>query len=81
MVQKIAKKRKIHAFFGTTQTDPEYARKLAHIIPASTLTLMDGFCERTLSPSCYKTTRDTSKIINLSTDKGKEELYDIIDKN
>ncbi len=68
MVQKIAKGKKIHAFFGTTQTDTDYAAKLAEIIPAEKRILIDGFCERALPTSSYSHSVKNDTTIDISTE-------------
>lgn len=68
MVQKIAKGKKIHTFFGTTQTSADYAAELAETIPTEKRILVDGFCERTLSASSYSHSVKNDATIDVSTD-------------
>lgn len=81
MIQKIAKGRQLYTFFGTTQTDTNYATQLAQMIPTEHRILVDGFCERALPVATYNDGVKNNKIINLSTDKGKMDFYSAIEHN
>lgn len=48
MVMKL-KYKNVITLFGTTQTEKEYARKLADMIPAKERFIIDDFCDRSLS--------------------------------
>ena len=53
MLQKISQEKEIIALFGTTQTDPAYAARLAEMIPTKHRILVDEFCDRSLPCSEY----------------------------
>ena len=81
MVQKIANGKKIYTFFGTTQTDADYAAELAEIIPTEKRILVDGFCERALPAFSYSHSVKNDTVLDISTDIWKEEFYHIIKNN
>ncbi|MBP7823039.1 hypothetical protein KA050_01670 [Candidatus Gracilibacteria bacterium] len=81
MIQEIAKGKKIQTFFGTTQTDSNYAAELAKIIPAEKRILVDGFCDRALSVSSYSHLVKNNGIIDISTGSGKDSFYELNTQN
>jgi len=53
MIKEIKTDKKIVVIFGTTQTEPMYAKKLANMIYGDDKILVDDFCDRSLPYSEY----------------------------
>jgi len=53
MTVDILKNKKIIVLFGTTQTDPIYAKKLSTMISGTKNIIIDDFCDRSLPCSEY----------------------------
>ena len=65
MVMKL-KYKNVITLFGTTQTEKEYARKLADMIPAKERFIIDDFCDRSLSAWEYAIIGKRERILHFS---------------
>ena len=64
MIKKLTVKEKTIIFFGTTQTEPVYAKKLSQMIPGNETILVDDFCDRALPCSLYQSKEISTRLIH-----------------